>query len=88
MTRNTLHDEAAAEAMDALRLEIDELSQRIQRQQKRVEKIQATTAAASRKSEPKPAAESQATLADMIKRRDGLEADLKRLEAAQSGHRA
>jgi predicted phage tail protein len=83
MTRHTLNDEAADEAIEALRLQIEDLNQRIARQQKRVQRIQATSPNAGRKSEPKPAAETQATLADMVKNRDTLEAELEILQAGQ-----
>jgi hypothetical protein len=87
MSRTTLSQEAAAEALDAMRLEIDDLNQRIERQQKRVQRIQATSTIAGRKSAPKPAAETQAVLAEMIEKRDTLQAELKILEAGQSGRR-
>ncbi len=83
MNHQTLSQEAAAEAIDALRLQIDDLNQRIERQEKRVQRIQATTQNASRKSAPKPAAEAQSTLAEMIEKRTQLEAELTALEAGQ-----
>jgi hypothetical protein len=86
MNHQTLSQEAAAEALDAMRLQLDDLNQRIERQQKRVQRIQATSPNAGRKL-PKPAAEAQVTLAEMIEKRDALEAELKTLEAAQSGRR-
>jgi hypothetical protein len=76
---------AIAEAVEAIRLQIDDLNQRIERQQKRVQSKQVTAAVArGRRTEPGPAAEPQAVLADMIKQRDALQSELQELEAQQS----
>jgi hypothetical protein len=75
---------AIAEAIDALRLQIDDLSLRIERQEKRAQKIQVTTPTASRRSEPAPASEAQAVLAEMVGKRTALQSELEVLEAQQS----
>jgi hypothetical protein len=86
MSRNAtpLNQEAIAEAIEAMRLQIADLNQRIERQEKRAQKIQVTSATGSRRSEPGPAAEAQAVLAEMVKKRDAMQAELEALEAGQS----
>ena len=80
----SLSQEARAEAIEAARQQIDDLNQRIERQEKRAQMIQINAPTGRRKSEPGPAAEAQAVLAEMMKKRDALQAELLALDAPTS----
>jgi hypothetical protein len=76
--------EITANPAAELRSLIDDLNGRIERQVKRIERVQVSATPRPRSAES-PAAELQTILAEMVATRDAKQAELDRLEGAEVG---